>query len=216
MGVGRTTRAKRAALARVRRAAGTDRLDARIEALEAEVVRLRAALDDEFGQRPRVVTLATLLRRNHARARSVVCRRIDNEGRLYFASDARNGKNGQLRVNGSAEVVCWLPTRKEQYRVAGTVVVIDSTNTGTLRAELWRDLSDATRATFYWPEPGRPRASNPAAFPREVPASVAPPRCFEVLVLSPGQVELLDLKPHPHERIKWFATNDWVGYRVNP
>ena len=177
---------------------------------------LRAALDDEFGERPRVATLATVLRRRHARARSVVCRRIDNEGRLYFASDARSGKNSQLRVNGSAEAVFWLPTRKEQYRVSGAVSVIDSTNIVTLRADIWHELSDATRASFFWPEPGTPRTIDPAAFPREVPASCAPPRCFELLVLSPDQVECLDLKPHPHERRRWFSTNGWVGYRVNP
>src|SRR5690349_13452323 len=146
---------------------------------------LRAAMDDEFGQRPRVVTLATVLRRRHPRARSVVCRRIDDAGRLYFASDARTGKNAQVRAYGEAEAVCWLPTRKEQYRLAGTVAVIDSTMAPTLRAEIWRDLSDATRATFFWPEPGAPRTDGPAAFPRDVPASVEPPRHFELLVLSP-------------------------------
>lgn len=177
---------------------------------------LRAAMDAEFGPRPRVVTLATVSRRRYAQARSVVCRRIDDEGRLYFVSDARTGKNGQLRLNGSAEVVCWLPTRKEQYRLPGAAAVIDSTNGGRTRMELWAELSDATRATFYWPAPGTPRNEDPAAFPREVGAAVSPPASLEVLVLSPDWVELLDLKPHPHERRRWVATGGWRCHRLNP
>ena len=70
-----------------------------------------AALDDEFGPRPHVATLATVDRAGDPRARSVVCRTVDESG-LYFVSDARSGKNGQLRLNVVAEAVFWLSARR--------------------------------------------------------------------------------------------------------
>ena len=100
--------------------------------------------------------------------------------------------------------------------MAGTVAVVDFMSGGPLRSEMWRELSDATRATFLWPAPGTPRTDETAVFPREVPASVDVPQCFEVLVLSPDQVEILDLKPHPHERRRWVATDGWNAHRLNP
>ena len=176
---------------------------------------LRAAIDDEFGQRPRVVTLATVDAGGPA-ARSVVCRRIDQKGWLYFASDGRSAKNGQLRVNASGEIVCWLPTRREQFRVSGPVNILDALNNQPARTELWRGLSDATRATFLWPTPGTPRSADESAFPRETSATSPVPPTFEVLVLRPHEVEFLDLKPHPHDRRRWIAADAWRERRLNP
>src|SRR5690349_16638211 len=176
---------------------------------------LRAALDDEFGQRPRVFTLATTDGGSPA-ARSVVCRRIDRLGHLYFASDGRSAKNGQLRANHAAEAVCWLPARREQFRIHGTVRILDALHDPPERRELWRELGDATRATFLWPMPGAPRTTDEATFARETGASIPVPPTFEVLVLTPHEVEFLDLKPYPHDRRRWAVYEGWREERLNP
>ncbi|HWP40650.1 MAG TPA: pyridoxamine 5'-phosphate oxidase family protein, partial [Tepidisphaeraceae bacterium] len=53
------------------------------------------SLRREFGHSPRLMVLATVDRSGSPHARVVVCRRIDEEGRLYVATDARSEKAGQ-------------------------------------------------------------------------------------------------------------------------
>jgi len=113
-------------------------------------------------------------------------------------------------------VVFWLPTLKEQYRVAGVVSVLTSTDDDPRRLTLWRALSDATRAMFFWPPPGRPREADPSAFPEAVGPEVEPPEDFELLLIDPERVEHLDLKPSPHRRRRWHAEGEWEEEELNP
>jgi pyridoxamine 5'-phosphate oxidase len=176
---------------------------------------LRAALDDEFGDaQPRVCTLATVDDDGEPVARMVVCRRIDEVGRLYFVSDARSEKNAHLRRLPVAAVVFWLPRRREQIRLRGAFVeILDSLDNPPVRQRMWRELSPASRALFAWPQPGADRVADESAFPRELGDDAAVPPTFEVIILNPNEVDILDLKPHPHERTRWEGV---TKRRLNP
>ena len=176
---------------------------------------VRAALDDEFGDgSPRICTLATVDEDREAAARMVVCRAIDEIGALYFVSDARSEKNAHLRRYPAAAVVFWLPKRREQIRLRGAFVeILDSLNNSPVRQRIWRELSDASRALFAWPPPGADRMADESAFPRELAADATVPPTFEVIILNPNEVEILDLKPHPHERTRWEGLSK---RRLNP
>jgi PPOX class probable FMN-dependent enzyme len=185
---------------------------------------LRSALTREFGDgKPCVATLATVDRSGAPRARTVVCRRVADDGTLYVASDARSEKNDQVKASAQAEVVFWLPTLREQYRVLGSVRVGGPAAAGTggtgdpARAELWRAMSDAGRALFLWASPGARRVDAPEAFPTAVPAAAAVPPNFELIVVRPRRVEHLQLTVHPHRRRRWMLAGKWsAAAELNP
>ena len=179
---------------------------------------LQSALAREFGDgKPHVATLATVDRGGSPRARTVVCRRVADEGTLYVASDARSEKNEHVKANPQAEVVFWLHTLREQYRVLGSARVGGPTPNDQVRAELWRAMSDAARALFLWPSPGVRRVESAEAFPQAVPADAAVPSNFELIVVRPRRVEHLQLSVHPHRRRRWMLAGKWsAAAELNP
>jgi pyridoxamine 5'-phosphate oxidase len=173
---------------------------------------LRNALGNEFDRRPLVMTLATVDETSGPRARSVICRHLDDGGRLLVVSDARSDKSAHLRRDARAEVVMWLEAALQQFRFRGAVEIASDAR----RAALWRDLSPASRALFFWPPPGQPFDPR-LSFPEGADDQTAPPASFELLVLAPDLVERLDLNPHPHDRRRWDrAAGGWVECRLNP
>ncbi|HEX8524279.1 MAG TPA: pyridoxamine 5'-phosphate oxidase family protein [Tepidisphaeraceae bacterium] len=169
---------------------------------------LRAALDKEFAGAPRPVCLATVDHEGKPAARMVILRKVDDSGAMFFVSDARSEKNKQLRARSHAEIVIWLSALRQQYRVKGEVVIEKD-------ATLWKELSEPTRAMFFWPPPGEPRAAD-EAFVRTLPDHAAIPENFEVLALVPAVVERLKLDTFPHERIRQTREMDWTPVRLNP
>jgi pyridoxamine 5'-phosphate oxidase len=181
------------------------------------LVELSASMGSVQRSTPLIATLATVDFLGRPRARSVVCRRIDeDDGSVWIASDARSEKNEHVREHKQAELVIWLPQPREQFRLFGNMTVLDLRDQTARRRQLWEDLSDAARAMFFWPTPGRPLESGADAFPKEMPAGEGPPESFEVLVLHPTQVERLQLQPHPHQRTRWRAERDWKAEPLNP
>src|SRR5829696_6010744 len=171
---------------------------------------LTRALGNEYGtDKPRVCTLATVDKGGLPRARSVVCRRVSADGAVWLASDARSEKNDQVKANPQAEVVFWLPTLREQFRVQGSVKVLGEPSRDPARAELWRELSDEARALFFWPTPGARKLDTPEAFMKTAGEERPPPPSFEVLIVRPRRVEHLQLKPHPHRRRRWMLAGNW-------
>jgi pyridoxamine 5'-phosphate oxidase len=178
---------------------------------------LTSALADEYADRPRVMTLATVAPDGSPRARSVVCRRIDDaDGSMWIASDARSEKNAQVRANPNVECVFWLARLRRQYRLRGVATVITPTYDATAR-EVWRGMSPESRALFLWPPPGEPRVGTAPvdAFPRVNPSDDLPPT-FEVIMVKPAVVEELDLNPHPHRRRRWTVESNWAVQELNP
>ena len=180
------------------------------------VSRLRDALAAEYRDLPWVATLATVDSDGRPRARSVVCRRLLDDGTMWYASDARSENNAHARTAPAAEVVFWLPRQREQFRLLGRLELIGAGTESPDRLALWREMSDTARALFAWPPPGEPRVTDPAAFPVRVGAHVPPPANFELLVLRPEQVERLGLSLHPHNRRRWRAVDGWQGVALNP
>jgi PPOX class probable FMN-dependent enzyme len=176
---------------------------------------LRAALDREFGASSRVMTLATVDRGGAPHARAVVCRRIDDDGRMYVGTDARTEKNNQLRGDRRAEAVFWLPGLRCQFRIFAETKIVAFPEDESLRKDIWRGLSDQTRSTYFWPTPGIAAATDDA-FAEAAAADVPPPRTFEVLILDPRQVDRLSLDSHPHRRRVWRIDTKWAGVDVNP
>jgi len=173
------------------------------------------ALAAEYADRPRIVTLATVDAENHPRARTVILRQIDNDGSLWITSSGKAEKNAQVRNAPMAEVVAYLPTRRDQFRLAGAAKVIGLGDDDTVREQFWQTLSDAARATFYWPtigEPVQPGANPPAA----IPATAPMPDHFEVIVIQPEVVEHLTTASIPHRRTRWRQANEWKYERINP
>jgi pyridoxamine 5'-phosphate oxidase len=170
---------------------------------------LTEAVAGEWNQRPLIAALATVDSAGHPHVRHVVCRRIDVDGAIRIASDARTAKNQHSRANPSVELALWLPQRREQFRVAGEISIDPQ------REEIWREMSDASRATFFWPSPGRPLDPS-KSFPAAGHANATPPPNFEVLLLTPQQVEHLELAPHPHRRRRWRRASNWATESLNP
>lgn len=181
------------------------------------VAELTRGLVAEFGDGPHVCTLATVDKNGAPRARSVVCRKVGADGSVWVVSDARTEKNEQVRAVPQAEVVFWLPASREQFRLFGSVKVLPGGSKEPALVDSWQALSDATRATFFWPSPGAKRIDAPEAFAREVAAGTPPPANFEVLVVRPRRVEHLQLGSHPHRRRRWMLAGNWsAAAEVNP
>ena len=179
----------------------------------AWVEEFRSALDSEFGPRPRVGTLATVDREGRPRARTVVCRKVEDDGSLWVASDARSGKNAEVEHNPAAEMAFWLPSLREQFRVAGSIWIMKDDER---RTALWSALSDSARALFFWDMPGAPIVEERGDNPERIPAVAAVPSNFQVLVIRPDLVDHLDLKTHPHRRRRWETGDGWRDRAINP
>lgn len=173
------------------------------------LVILRESVAGEWENPPIIAALATVDSTGQAHVRHVVCRRIDDEGNITITSDTRSSKNQHIRDNPRVELSLWLPQKRQQFRIAGTISIEPQVE------RIWRDLSDATRATFFWPTPGEPRLDD-HHFPAAVPGTVAAPPNFEVLMLAPLHVEHLDISLHPHRRRRWLRSTRWMMEELNP
>lgn len=176
---------------------------------------LRDALDLEYGTAPWIATLASVDGEGRPRARTVILRRVDEEGRAWVISSAQSDKNGQLRGTAFAELVVYLPGRREQFRLAGRVRVLGEAEGDGRRGEMWASISDAARAMFFWPTIGRP-VSGCGPVAEAVEATAPMPASFEVILLSPDRVEHLTTAQLPHVRTRWREQTGWEAEGINP
>lgn len=178
---------------------------------------LRDALDLEFGpNRPRIATLATADELHRPRARSVVLRQLDDDGALHLTSDARTAKNRHLLTTPIAELVCYLPQRREQFRLFGPATLTTQADNPTLLFHFWTRLSDPARASFTWPTPGHRRQPCDTPFELALPPTTPIPASFTLITLRPTEVDHLQLSESPHHRIQWLSTNAWTPTDLNP
>ncbi|QOV89835.1 pyridoxamine 5'-phosphate oxidase family protein [Humisphaera borealis] len=178
---------------------------------------LQSALSREFGDKPQLATLATVDRSGAPRARTVVCRRVGDDGNVLIVSDSRSEKNDQIKASPQAEVVFWLPTLREQFRILGAARVTGGSPPDPLRPEIWQQMSPAARALFFWPAPGARKIDPPESFRLEAPADAPPPANFELIVVRPRRVEHLQLTVHPHRRRRWMLAGKWsAAAELNP
>lgn len=175
----------------------------------------RQSLQNEYADNPRIVTLASVDAKRRPRARSVILRRIDDNGALWITSNAFAAKNAQLREWPFAEITAYLPKNREQFRLSGAARVIGPEDDDALRESFWKSISDAARATFFWPAIGQPaRQEDPV--PASIDAAVPMPPVFELIELQPDQVEHLATAAIPHRRTRWREELEWAQERINP
>jgi PPOX class probable FMN-dependent enzyme len=168
---------------------------------------LQDALAAEWPNASVIAALATVDQNNHPHVRHVVCREISSDGTIRITSDARSTKNAHIRANPHVELTLWLPNRREQFRIAAIAFP-------GMDKQLWNLLPEATRSTFFWPTPGDPKA--PAHAFIQPPESSPPPANFEVLTLTPQEVDHLELSITPHRRRRWRRHTDWALEDLNP
>lgn len=184
------------------------------------------------------VQLATCTREGDPRVRTVVQRGLAPdpaaEGTaLVFVTDARAEKCRQIEHRPRGEICWYFAKTREQYRIRGSLCLIrpDTRAEGAAReAQLllrrtWGNLSDQTRQTFFGPHPGRPLAcdEDEAVVPNggrdpDTNKVLPPPRTFNVLLMRPDRVDLLDLKNNARQ-IYEKATGPsirWSSREVNP
>jgi pyridoxamine 5'-phosphate oxidase len=174
----------------------------------------RSAAAREAG-RPIILALATVDEAGDPQVRSVVCRRVDDQGTLWIASDARSAKHHEIASHRRVAAVAWFPAPREQFRFSGLVQILDHSSDSPDRANLWQSLSPETRATFLWPAPGAPRTASDDAFAR-ASDDAAPAPSFEIGVLRPDVTEHLVLSTHPHRRRRWTFEHQWRVQEINP
>lgn len=177
------------------------------------VEHFRAAAPPD-GHRPLIAALATTARDGSPRARSIVIREIGEDGALWFVADSRGEKLDQLLADPRAEIVVWLAEPRAQYRFRGAAHRVPH-DEAALRQKFWRRLTDASRAMYFWPEPGEIRAKD-AEFVESINDAVAIPPTFEVFSFAPNDVECLEVKTVPHRRRRWRAQAQWIGQELNP
>lgn len=165
---------------------------------------------------PLIATLATVDRDGAPRARCIVIRHLGDGGALWFTSDGRSAKAGQLAGRNDAEIVLWIPPARAQFRFRGPVDSLGKAASGGMRLRLWRQLSDASRATFFWPDPGDPKTAPDEAFRPAADPDTPIPDAFTALFLEPAEVEQLTVNLHPHARTRWTAADGWLPQPLNP
>ncbi len=140
---------------------------------------------------------------------------------LKFICDRRSSKVNELDNNPWAEFCWYFPKTREQFRLAGTVILevgLDDNLLATVRAQTWEAISTKAQASFYWPEPGEMRAEADAFRIPIVDASL-PSENFVLLVLQPERVDHLELRGDPQHRWQYkklSSNHQWTRQTVNP
>ena len=134
---------------------------------------------------------------------------------LDLFTDGRSPKAAELQAEPRLEL-CWLlPKARCQFRLRGDRLRLNAEAEAQERRRHWHQLSPGARALWGWPPPGAP-FDPAAAFPSELADDSPLPECFELLRIQISQVELLELKGHPHQRRRWRADQDWAEHWFNP
>ena len=171
----------------------------------------------------RYFQLATVHPDGRPANRTVVFRGFfpENNG-LTFVSDRRSQKADDVAAHPHAEA-CWYFTEtREQFRLAGDLVLVDDQITHpTLkeaRQHTWEGLSDKSRRQFYWPHPGHLRTAGADPFNAPDPNPEVPPAVFCLGVLSPTLVDHLELRGDPQNRHRYTreGQDDWHYAELNP
>jgi pyridoxamine 5'-phosphate oxidase len=177
---------------------------------------LRGARERE-GRSPaaRWLQLATVAPDGTPRVRTLVFRGWADDAALDLFTDGRSAKPAELRQQPAVEL-CWLlPKARCQFRLRGELLTLPTDEERSERQRHWQELTPSGRALWGWPEPGEPLDAD-AAFPAELEDGTPMPENFQLLRIHLEQVELLDLRDHPHQRRRWVRHGGWTEERLNP
>lgn len=173
----------------------------------------------------RYLQLATVQADGRPANRTVVFRGfLADPDRLKFVTDDRSQKVDQIATVPYGEACWYFPKTREQFRLAGRLTLVRSTdsdlNLQQIRQTAWQELSDAARAQFAWPHPGKPRSPS-SEFellpPDHMPDHSTALSNFCLLLLEPDRVDHLELKGNPQDRSLYDWNGDhWSVQEVNP
>lgn len=167
----------------------------------------------------RYFQLATVTTAGVAANRTVVFRSWLPDGNtLTLITDRRSAKVTDIAAHPWAEACWYFTTSREQFRLAGPIQVVSAADSALApaRQQAWENLSDQARQQFYWPHPGQPRSADAAFEPRAIAAT--PPDTFCLVLLTPHQVDHLELRGDPQSRTLYSQQPDytWQVKAVNP
>jgi pyridoxamine 5'-phosphate oxidase len=177
---------------------------------------LRGARQRE-GRSPaaRWLQLATVAADGTPRVRTLVFRGWAGSTALDLLTDGRSAKPTELARQPAVEL-CWLlPRARSQFRLRGKVLALPLELERSEQQRHWRSLTPGGRALWGWPSPGAPLEAD-APFPAELSDDVPMPEHFRLLRIALEQVELLELRDHPHRRRRWRRRSGWSEEPLNP
>ncbi|MBE9003811.1 pyridoxamine 5'-phosphate oxidase family protein [Fortiea sp. LEGE XX443] len=169
----------------------------------------------------RYLQLATVRADHRPANRTVVFRDfLKDTNKLKFITDTRSDKVDQIKTQPWAEVCWYFPNTREQFRISGCLILVDSDDYEQQSARLtaWQQLSDTARLQFAWPHPGKYRDTSPEAFTTSAPDPLQPVPNFCLLLLDPVQVDHLELRGEPQNRsiYQLDENQEWFCVEVNP
>jgi pyridoxamine 5'-phosphate oxidase len=170
----------------------------------------------------RYFQLATVREDGRPANRTVVFRGfLPNSDQLITISDHRSSKISQIQHNAWAEICWYFPETREQFRLSGSLSLVDQHDTNPQRQQIynqtWQNLSDSARAQFYWPPPSQPY--DPTVGIEEPPQDQnRPAESFLLILLDPTEVDHLDLRLQPHSRHRHWCDSEqqWYSNPINP
>jgi pyridoxamine 5'-phosphate oxidase len=165
----------------------------------------------------RYLQLAMVNGRGRPTNRTVVFRGwLEPGSQLQFVTDGRSAlreaagtsKAAEISLNPWAEACWYFSKTREQFRIAGTLQLIDAENASyrSARQAAWEKMSAAGRAQFYWPLPGASRKDTEEYLPESTDPE--PPAAFCLLLLNPVTVERLELRGNPQTRSRYSLLSD--------
>ncbi|KAF0695370.1 Aste57867_13804 [Aphanomyces stellatus] len=175
------------------------------------------------------VQLATVDADGRPHCRTVVFRGFldlpDGSRAMKMITDARSDKVAQIHHSPASELVWWFSLTSEQYRVAGSLTLVSSTQPPTstsrsthllqeARDAQWSALSDAAREQFFWLTPGLYDPTAAAQVPARDGAKEGgigpPPDTFLLMLLVPTHVKYLRLTDNfVQDETRNLADNTW-------
>lgn len=153
--------------------------------------------------------------------RTVVFRSfLEGTNQLKFITDDRSEKVPQIEENPWGELCWYFPKTREQFRLLGTLAIVQAENANTdlvnARRTQWQELSDTARLQFAWAASGQLRTAE-SNFSPIPPDAIEPPPNFCLLLLDPVHVDHLLLRGDPQNRFIYEKTGDeWTKQEVNP
>lgn len=177
----------------------------------------RAAL--EQNRRQRSVQVATGSPDRGPTVRTVILRRVLDDGTLVFFTDTRAEKVAQLWADDRVEVHAWWTKGRVQYRLRGRATV-STREEDDLRTELWRALAEEDLVRFFGPPPGSPRGSTPPPASARLdpdPRLETPAETFAAVRVHPSRVDVLVLDPEGHTRtLHTLDDRAWTSTETEP
>jgi len=173
----------------------------------------RAIRENRRDAHNRYLQFATLGLDGKPRVRMVVFRGFSpSEASFFIITDARSEKVKELAHCPDVEVSWYFTHTREQFRLqCGTVVHSHNADLELHRDTLWKGLSDAAKAQFFWPKPGLPSGEG-----QSLEITAHPPETFVVIQCRPQRVDHLVLAKTQRRMLSDLTSSGWTEVSVNP